>query len=487
MNRSSVIWSVVRNWGQRLGSVITFFILVRLLTQEEIAIFAAAAAVMALLDLFTDNGLGDAMVQAKDTPAPLSTALFLINVAIACILYAGVLLFADPIAALLGVDQATNVLMVAASVLLLNSLSFAPQAMMRKQFQFKRLAMRSLAATLLSAATGIIMAFAGLGVWAMVGQLLVFSAVSAAMAWYPPVLRLARPDFRGVRPLISFGSKIFASRVLYYSSTRIISILLSIFFGPIALALYYMAVRLPAVLGQLLVTVVTDLGLPQFSKLADDQEALANAFFSNLVFAAGISVPAFFALGALAPEITVLAFGANGEGSAALLLPLALASAFQSVGTYNQIILNSRGMSGVSFWLSLANTTITTTIFFLARNTDLYTFINIYTASQICLIPLYFYVGGLYSGISFGRLLRVVYPYFTSATVALAAVWLARPLMRAEIPGLSDTPLIQSLILGCLLGLVFLFAYIALLILLDRKAAIMIGKQFLVRRRRKQA
>ncbi|QPB22381.1 oligosaccharide flippase family protein [Rhizobium sp. 007] len=481
MNRASVVWSAVRNWGQRLGAVLTFFVLVRLLTQQEIAIFAAAAAVMALLDLFTDNGLGDSVVQAKAVPPAVSTALLVINLGIALLLYLGVQMFAEQISVFLGIEGAENVLRVAAIVLPLNSISFVPQALMRKEFQFKRLAMRSLAATVLSAVVGIVMAAGGLGVWSMVAQFLVFGAVNAVMAWHPPILKPARPAFAASAPFIKFGSRVFATRILYYSSTRVMEILLPVLFGPTALAIYFMSVRLPAVLSQLLVTVVTDLGLPSFSKLADDPDALIDAFYNNLIFAAGVSVPAFFLLGALAPEITWVAFGENGRGSEHLLLPLAIVSAFQSVGAYNQIVLNSRGMSGISLWLSLANAALAMVVFYVARNTDLYTFIYAYALSQCILIPLYFFVGGHFSGISFRRLVRIISPYFASSSLSLAVVWLVRAYFEGWSSPIPGNAVMHDIVAGVSLGVVFGVVYIASLLTLDRNAAMTICRQLMRR------
>jgi O-antigen/teichoic acid export membrane protein len=483
MNASAVIWSAIRNWGQRIGTILTFLVLVRLLEPKEIGVFAAAAAVIALLDLFTDNGIGDAVVQSEGVSNAGATALVIINVSIAAALAGLLVIFTSDVTAFLKIEGAETILRIAALALILNAVSFVPQAMLRKEFLFKRLAYRSLASTVIGAVTGISMALGGFGVWAMLGQLVVVSAINMTLAWFPRVFALTRPDFVATKPFLRFGSRVFASRILYYAASRLMEILIPSFFGTTALGLYFMASRLPAVLAQMISAVAIDVSLPRFSKLAGNKVELQNAFFGSLAFSASLSTPAFFLLGTLAPEIQVVAFGPNGAGAETLLLPIAILCAVQAIGLYNEPLLNASGMPHVSMYLSFANTAVSTLTFFLMRNSDVVSFIYAYTLVQCISIPVLNYVGSAFMKLSFLRVIRIIAPLFGAASLGLAAVMFTRPYISAKLLPIFGHPVLDQFALSVVLGALFTLIYFGVLFAVDRQSAMILFRQL---RRRKR-
>jgi O-antigen/teichoic acid export membrane protein len=462
MTRASVFWSAARNLVQRLGTILTFIVLARLLSPEEIGTFAAAAAVIALLELFADNGLGDALVQSNKTTSRVATAVLLLNVVIAMVLCAAVILFAPAIGALLGAGDIDAILRVASIVLILNALCYVPQALLRKEFAFQRLAVRTLAATIAGATTGVSMALLGFGVWSMVGQLIVTALLNLALAWYPLVLRLSQPDFKGAAPLVQFGSHVFASRMLYFSSSRLIEIVIPAFFGPAALGLYFMGSRLPAVLAQLISAVMVDVSLPLFSKLAHDRDELSRVFFGNVEVSAAIAAAAFLGLGALAPEVSAIAFGPNGAGTEFLILPLAVLGGIQAIGFYNGVLLSACGHPNIEMRISFAAATLATLMFVALKDTNINIFIYGFAGVQGLMVLIGFLIGSRYTGLSPTRLLRTCGPFFLAGGVALGLVELLRPQV---IDHLAHAPP-----RGLVLSLVFTGTYLLLVAALDRKA-----------------
>lgn len=458
----SVIWSAARNWGQRLGTILTFFVLVRLVSLDEIGTFAAAAAVVALLELFADNGLGDAVVQSKSITSGAATAVLLINFAIAIILFSVVFFAAPVLGRLVATKSAEDILRVSAAILVLNSLSYVPQALMRKEFQFRRLAFRTFASTIIGAATGICMALLGLGVWSMVAQSIVGALINVVLAWCPLVLRISAPDFKGALPLVQFGAHIFVSRILSFSSLRLIEIVIPGFFGAAALGLYFMGSRLPAVLAQMISAVMVDVSLPHFSKLARDPESLSRSFYSNVEFSAALAAGAFLGLGALAPEVSVVAFGANGNGSDKLMLPLAILGAIQAIGFYNNVILSACGYPNVSMWLALVTAVSSALLFFAMKDTNVDVFIYGFVCMQILMSFVGFVVGERHTSIASKQLLRICAPFFFGGSVALALVMILRESLGVYLGG--------TLLRGSVLGVAFALTYALLLVLVAPKA-----------------
>ncbi len=232
MMRSAILWSAVRNWGPRLGTIITFFVLARILSKNELGLFAAAYSIVSLTEIFADNGFGDAVVRSKNVTFNIATTLWLINIFIACVFYGLLVGFSSQISHLMGVEDLGTILQIVGVTLLINSLGYVPQALLRKSMEFKRLAFRSVAATILGAVVGIAMAFTGFGVYSMVGQLLTSSVINTLFLWYPAVLHPARPQVRGMNEIVRFAFGVFGSRFIGYANTRLIELVIPTLFGP---------------------------------------------------------------------------------------------------------------------------------------------------------------------------------------------------------------------------------------------------------------
>lgn len=462
MNRSSVLWSAARNWGPRFGTILTFFILARILDKSEIGLFAAAYALVSLTEIFADNGFGDTVVKVRDISPGLATSLLLLNIAFAGILYAGLTGFSDQIGALFGQADFGPVLQLVGLTLVINSFGYVPQALLRKQFEFKRLAFRSFAATLLGAVTGVAMAFAGFGVYSMIMQLLVTSLINALFLWYPVVLRPAKPQFSGMKPLLGFASKVFGTRALGYAALRLIELIIPVLFGPATLAQYIMGSRVPSVLAQMLTAVMVDVNLPYLSKFGDDHAGMREAFYGALRSLCILSVPAFVGVGALAPEISQIAFGANGVGTAYVMLLIALLGAIQSIGYTNDVLVNASGNPQVSLTIQCATVAAIGLLFLAVREMSFEWLMSIYALCHCVMI-----IGGvIYSsratGVSLRRFFTTCGTFVAAAIAALAATTITRDLAGEFLPNLLLRTAVLSLVFGA--------TYLLTLAILDFKA-----------------
>jgi O-antigen/teichoic acid export membrane protein len=462
--RASIFWSALRNWCVRLGSVLVFFILARILPRDQLGLFAAAASIMAIADLVAENGLGDAVVQTRKVDARLLSGALAVNVLIGGGVIAVLLLGAKHFEHMLGVTGLSSILSAIAFVVLVNAFSYVPQSLLRREFQFKWLAMRALGATVISGVIGVIMAFTGWGVWSLVAQYLIAAVVNCVLVWWVKPWKLQLVSPMAAKPLFGFGSRTFASRILDYMANRSIEIAIVAGLGPAALALWVMASRLWAVLMQLISAVTMDVALPVFAKLAEDRDALHSAYYRSIQATAALGVPIFAMLAALAPEAMLVAFGDNGRGGATILMPVAILGAFQLLQYYNGTLLSAIGRPGVSLRILIVKAIavlITLTVTF---GRDLHLIALSFAAVQIALTPQSFYYGRKYVGYSVRQVVRQIGPFMVASTLMFGAICALRILLEPLLP----SPFFR----GAALGSAGLCLYLALIFVLDRRSTL---------------
>lgn len=339
-------WSAARQWGQRLGTALTFVILARMLSAEQIGLFSAALAIMALAELVNENGAGDAVIRHRDATPGAIKALGRVNVAASILLSTGFVLLGGRIEAWFGTPGLRPIVSALSLVLLLNAFVYIPAAVLRRDMAFARLARMSLSSTVLGSLVGIAGAFAGLGVWALVAQALTFAGSTAVQMNLDGGTRSTEPaDFRAARPLFAFGGFVMLGNLLSYVSTRAIELALPYHDGAAVLALYVIGSRFYFVAAQMVTAVLLDVTMSRLSALCDDRAAFGEALASATATGAMVGGAIFFGLAAIAPEFCRLVFGHTGAAASPFLAVVAVAGNILLLNYVAQVALKALGHS----------------------------------------------------------------------------------------------------------------------------------------------
>jgi O-antigen/teichoic acid export membrane protein len=421
--RSGVIWSLVQNWGARLGGLLVFMVLARLLSPSEMGLFAAATTVVAFCALFVDSGLSEAVVQTQEvTPRQLST-VFIINLLMALVVLVSVWLAAPALAVYFKLPELTLILRVSVFTVVLNALAFSQMAMMRRAFQYKQLALITLGGTALSGSIAVGIALAGFGAWSLVAQSLIAAAYTAALLWMRPAWQLEwHFSFGSISGLLSYGVKRLLTALMDFANTRFIELFFASVFGAATLGLYVVGARVYQILMQVLCSSVLDIAHNAFSRLAHEPEKLKEAYYSALGLAAATSMPIFFMLAMVSNELVVGVFGNQWTEAGAVLVPLLILGGIQVLQFFNGILYNALGRPGIGLVFMIGKTIITMAVLFAAKDLSFLQVVWAYFFSQIVTTPVSFMVAKQVVGISYRRILKQIGPFAVALLAALSAM-----------------------------------------------------------------
>lgn len=388
---SGLVWSIVRNWGAKLVSLLTFVVLARYVDPHDMGLIAAALAVLAFVEIFTEQGLGNAIVQRKEMSDGLLNSAFVVNLVSALVAVLIIVVFAHPIARLMDTEALVPVLQVVSMSVLLNALGFGQQAMCMRNFQYKWLALRSLVATTISGVSGLVMVMMGYGVWGLVTQAVLMAGINTLMLWIKPQWRPSwQFDFGGLRQMMGYSLKIFSGNVVNFGNTRFIEVFLAATLGPAALGVYAVGMRIHQTLTLLLNAAVLQVAHSGFSRLASDRPRLLSAYQEATSGSAAVAAPAFWITGLLAPELAEIVYGARWLDAAPLMLPMALLGAVQTVQFYNGSVLNAIGRPSYTLAINIAKLAATAISLLASRDAPLPVIIWSFVVGQLCVTPISF-------------------------------------------------------------------------------------------------
>ena len=407
---------------------------------------------MAFVEIFTEQGLGSAIVQRPTVTPELLNAAFAANLLAACFAVGLIVVGAPWIAALMGTPELTGVLRVVSVSLLFTALGFCQLAMCMRNFQYKWLAVRTLLATGISGVVGLWLVVRGHGVWGLVAQAVLVAAINSFIMWLKPQWRPAwRFDFAGLRSLLPYSANVFASQLFNFGNTRFIEIFLAATLGPVALGVYAVGMRIHQSLMQLLSATVMEVAHSGFSRLASDRPRLIAAYHEASVASAALAAPVLLLTGLLAPEVAEIVYGRRWADSAAVMLPMALLGAVQTMQFYNGGVLNAIGKPSLTLAINVGKLAATVVSLVATVGQPLPVIVWAFVAGQLCITPLSYALARRGFGLPLGDTLRRLAPF----VLALAA-------MAAAVFGLRGAGVIDGAsapVRGVALGCAALFSY----------------------------
>ena len=445
---NGLVWSLIQNWGTRLGTLGVFMLLARILSPSEFGLFAAATTVLAFTSIFVESGLSEAVIQReKITPNQLNS-IFLINVILATIISITVWTVSDHIATYMKLPELTWILRISCINLLIASFGFTQNAINRRNFNYKKIALISLTSTGISGLIAVLMALFNLGIWSLVTQTLVSAGITTLMLWINPKWHPSNKfDFNGIRPMLSYGGQRLTANILDFTNTRFIELFLAASFGANALGIYVVGTRLYQALMQILCSAILDIAHNAFSRLSSNRSDLKEGYYSAISISAMIAVPIFIISASVSTELTKVVFGEKWINSAFIAKSILLLGALQCIQYYNGIIFNAIGRPVIGTYLVATKTLITLIVLYTQKSSTFEEMISIYIISQTLLTPASFYMAKKILGISLREIIKRIWPFLLSAAFGFISISEARDeITTHEIPKLLSLLFIGLLV-----------------------------------------
>lgn len=339
-----VLWSGVQSGGSNAINAVVLFVLARLLEPDMFGLLALATAFTAFVNIFQRQGLGLAIIQReKLEPGHLDTAFW--AGLVGGVLLTGVgIAVAGPVAAFYHEPRLAPVIRWLSLSFILGSLSSVQMALLQRELAFKGLAARSLVMAAGGGGVAIVMAWAGCGVWSLVGQQLAGNFFGVLVLWrasrWRPGRRVTR---RYAGDLFGFGANVVGLELLNYVNRRAGDLLIGYFLGAKLLGYYALAYNILLVVVQLVTQTLASVTMPTFSRLQQSLPQMRHAFLTATRLTSLAAFPVFLGMAVLAPELFVILSGAGWERSVPVLRVLALVGIQQAVTFSNVPVMIAVG------------------------------------------------------------------------------------------------------------------------------------------------
>ncbi|MDF0718776.1 lipopolysaccharide biosynthesis protein [Kaistella sp. PBT33-4] len=352
---SGMLWTYSQQFGIQLIQFGVSIVLARLITPEEFGLIGMIAVFMGIGTTLFDGGLTSSLIRTSSVEDIDYSTVFLFNFGVSILIYAVFFVTAPFIANFFGQPVLTSIIRVYSLSFVISSLAAVQNAKLTKELKFKLLAIASFPGAILSGLVGILLAYNGYGVWALVYSFLVQSAATTLVLWllsgWRPSLQFSRQKFR---EHFFFGSKLTLSGLLDVIFTNIYQLVIGKMYAPAQVGYYTRANTLMMLPVGNISTALNKVVFPLFSKLQDDLPKLRDAYRRIMLAVIFLVSPVIVIMAVLAKPLILFLFGAKWEAVVPIFQIIAVTGILYPLHLYNLLILQVRGKSGLFLKLEIA-------------------------------------------------------------------------------------------------------------------------------------
>jgi len=454
----ALLWDLSGSVGTNSIGLGVSIILARLLNPEQFGVVGMALVFISLSQSFVNFGFNSALIQSQENKSTTYSSVFFFNVTIGLFFLVIFQFFAPIIANFYEIDSIENLVRWLSLMFLFNSLSLVQEAILQKELKFKELNLRLLISGFVGGILGICFAYYGYGVYALVYQNLSASMISTILLWnaasWRPKLEFS---IKELGKLMSFSTYVFSLNLIYTFITKVNIFLIGKIFSASVLGFYTRAESLSSRVSVLISRSLNKVFFPVLSKYQNDSNNFQKVF---LQIAANASFAIFLISGIvmLSAEIIIITLLGEKWRQSIEIFEILMFMMFSR--PLNAIILNALlayGKAKENFWFGLLRCCLWILPILVAmRNGFMYflycTVIIAYINAFINNLVLHYFCN-----ISLKLQFRAIHSFTLYFSLSIITVWFC----QIDVSSM----LINAFLKNCL----FIFIYLLLILLMDRK------------------
>lgn len=351
---SNLIWRFFERGGSQLVSFAVSIVLARILDPTMYGTVSKVTVITAILLVFVDSGMANALIQKKDPDDLDFSSVFWFNISFCLLLYAALFVLAPWISVFYKDPELVPLVRVLGLTLVVAGLKNVQQAYVSKTMQFRRFFFATLGGTLFSAVLGITMALRGFGVWSLVAQQLSNVAVNTAILWFTVGWKPKRMfSLSRLGGLLSYGWKLLAASLIDSVYLKIYPLIIGVYYTSADIAFYEKGMNWPNLVVENINSSMDSVLLPVLSAEQDRRDRVREMTRRAIKTGTYVILPLMAGLAACAVPIVRLLMTEKWLPSVPYLQIFCVIYAFYPLHTANLNAIKAMGRSDIFLILEI--------------------------------------------------------------------------------------------------------------------------------------
>ena len=280
--------------------------------------------------------------------------MFYTNLVFSIVLYVGLYFAAPLIANFFDRTELVALTRVMGLTLIINALAITQITILTKKVDFKTKTKASLISAISSGVVGIVLAYLGFGVWALVAQQLTKLLLYAICLWllnkWVPSFCFSSDSFKY---MWRFGWKLLLSGLLNNIWSQLYQVVVGKFYSPSNLGQYSRSKEYANLLSTNFTVIIQRVSFPVLSELQDEKERMVNGYRRIIKMTMFVTAVSMIFMGAVAEPLIYCLIGPQWHEAATYLPLICIASSLYPLQAINLNMLQVQGRSDIFLGLEI--------------------------------------------------------------------------------------------------------------------------------------
>lgn len=341
----------------------------RVLVPEDYGLMAMASILTGYVQIFSELGLGAAIIQKKDVSQKELSSLFWLSLLIGFGVAAVSFGLAYPTAWIFDEPRVVPITQVVSIVFIISALMIVPYNILSREIRFKEIGIIQLISVGASSLSMLWMAHKGFGVWTLITGTIIYRSIVVILTflysnWWP----IFHYKLEEAKPFLGFGVNIAGSRSLFYFFQKADKFIVGKMFNAQSLGYYSFAMDLASIPTDKVVSIFQTVSFPVFSRYQDDNSKSQDMYLKMTKFVALIAAPLFIGGVFFGKEIILSLLGEKWRTIVFIFRMLCIAQFFVFLTEINGIVHNAQGKPHLTLIFNLVRTVVMSISIFVACN-----------------------------------------------------------------------------------------------------------------------
>jgi len=308
--RQSLIWYTTVPFTIHFVRFANSILLARLLAPSDFGIIGIITVILYYCDSFSDFGFGKAIIQRKKIDRSHYVSYFSFNILVSLMFFLSAQVFSGYISSFYEIPELALAIQVFSVLFLITAVSAGAKIKLKRNLNFKLLAIIDGLKVALQMATSLTLALNGFGFWSIISAMLLSNLFALILllhvAEYTPKFSF---DLRPLKNLLHFGLWDFIGAQFKIIGDSADKLIIGKILGVSDLGYYDKALGLARMPNDQISIRLSHISFSSFSRIQNDKDDLEKYFFKIIILNATILLPIFVGLIWVSDSFTLVLLG----------------------------------------------------------------------------------------------------------------------------------------------------------------------------------
>ena len=364
---SGATWKLIEISVAHVMTFVVELYLARKLAPSDYGLVGMLAIFFALAGVLVDSGFSSALVQRQNRTSKDFSTVFVFNIVSSLSIYALFVLLAPWIADFYHTPFLKTIIYVSALTFVIRGFTSIHYAKLNIDLRFSTLSKIHLVGHFVAGVTGVLLAYFGFGIWALVFQGIASASITGVIVWICSGLRPSLAfSTKSFKSLFSYGGNMLGSGLINVIYGNLYTLVIGKSFNPTAVGFYNRANGYASMPSNIVTDISLRVNFPILVKLQDDNERLISAYEKLLKVPFFVLYPILVGIIVCAEPLITVMIGEKWLPCVPYMQILCVGYMFYPLNGFNMNILYAKGRTDISFKLEFVKKPIGLLLLFLS-------------------------------------------------------------------------------------------------------------------------